>query len=212
MKPPLDWRSAYARLRSAEERINAIDLRSQEEIEALIRARAKQLEALENAPPQPEAIDLVILLVAGERYAFDVKEASEAIAITHVTPLPGVPTFFRGLISHRGSVYPLLDIRPLVGGALVRSAQFSQAILFASGESVVAVGAHAVEALQRVEVAEIDAWRSGSEKPTSSSVRGQTTDGATIIDMRALLSDVRLVVDDRIVADHAPSGDSPNAG
>lgn len=199
---PIDWRNAYARLRSAEERINAIDLRSQEEIEALVRARAKQLEALENAPPLPDAIDLVILLVAGERYAFDVKEASEAIAITHVTSLPGVPTFFRGLISHRGSVYPLLDIRPLVGGALARSAQFSQAILFGSGDSVVAVGAHAVESLQRIDLAQIDVWR--TEGATSTSVRGQTTDGATIIDMRALLSDVRLVVDDRIgVAEHA---------
>ncbi|HEY1727377.1 MAG TPA: chemotaxis protein CheW [Candidatus Baltobacteraceae bacterium] len=199
IRAPLDWRNAYARLRSAEERINAIDLRSQEEIEALVRARARQLEALANAPPLPDAIDLVILLVAGERYAFDVKEASEAIAITHVTALPGVPTFFRGLISHRGSVYPLLDIRPLVGGALLRSVQFSQAILFTSGGAAVAVGAHAVESLQRVDVAGIDGW--------------QAADGAKIVDMRALIADVRLVVDDRIgVAEHSSSGDSGNAG
>jgi len=192
----LDWKNAYARLRAAEESLNTIDLRSQEEIEALVRARTKQLEALENAPPLPDSVDLVILSIAGERYAFDVKEASEAIAITHVTPLPGVPTFFRGLISHRGSVYPLLDIRPLVGGALVRAAQFSQAILFTSGGSAVAVGAHAVESLERVDVAELEAQRNQTD--LSASVRGKTADGATIIDMRALLSDVRLVVDDRV--------------
>jgi hypothetical protein len=107
----------------------------------------------------------------------------------------------------------LLDIRPLVGGALVRSAQFSQAILFTSGDSAVAVGAHAVESLQRIEIADLDAWRSMAETPASAAVRGQTVDGATIIDMRALIADVRLVVDDRIgPAEHASSGEAANAG
>jgi len=167
----LDWEGARARLRAAQERLDEID-HEVGDFEALLRARAEAIAAAHATPPRPGVSDVVVFRIGTERFSVAAVEVGEVIDVVHLTALPGVPAFYRGLLSHRGVVFPLVDLRPLVG-ATPDEHPFALALLFASDARTVAVGVDDVDLLQGV----------------------GTVDGVVPLDIWTVLSDARLVVD-----------------
>jgi hypothetical protein len=68
--------------------------------------------------------------------------------------------------------------------------------LFASNDRTIAVAAESVESFVRVDSASVAMSTSG-EGRTAPAIRGVTNDGIVLIDIHLLLSDARLVVDNR---------------
>jgi purine-binding chemotaxis protein CheW len=164
-----------------------------DELQQLLHARAVALAAPRVVAPVAEVLELIVFRAGTERYAIDAVEADEAIEINDVTPLPGVPPFYRGLIVEQGVVYPLIDIRALVGAPAAEPLAPAHAILF-TGERTIAIAAETVESFVRIETASIGAPAKGAHAPA---IRGVTADGITLLDIHLLLADARLVVDDR---------------
>ena len=92
-------------------------------------------------------------------------------------------------------VYPLLDIRYVVGRRVDIALEPTHAVLFETDERTVAFGADAVDTFVRVPASKIA--RSGDEGMQS--IAGLTPDGIVVLDSRALLAAARLIVDDRSV-------------
>jgi len=46
-----------------------------------------------------------------EAYGIDVLKVREIIRLTHITPVPQLPTFVRGIINLRGKIVPVVDLR-----------------------------------------------------------------------------------------------------
>jgi purine-binding chemotaxis protein CheW len=150
------------------------------ELRRILHERAMELAV---PPPALAAVDLrdvLVFRVGAERYAIDAVEAKEAIPVGPVTPLPGLPAFYRGLIGHQGIVYPLVDVRPLVGAPVDAALSPAQAILFASDERTIAIGVDEVEAFESVDANELAGAR-----------------GFRYLDVHVLLADARLTIDDR---------------
>lgn len=167
---------------------------SDDELQQLLHARALALAAPRIVASEAPALELIVFRAGIERYAIDAVEADEAIEVAELTPLPGVPPFYRGLIVEQGVVYPLIDIRPLVGAPAGDALVPAHAILF-SGERTIALGAESVESFVRIEATSIaPAPRDGTHSPA---IRGITADGITLLDIHLLLADARLVIDDR---------------
>lgn len=165
-----------------------------DELQRLLRRRAVALAAPRVVTPAAEVLELIVFRAGNERYAIDAVEADEAIEVAEITPLPGVPPFYRGLIVEQGVVYPLIDIRPLVGAKAGDELAPAHAILF-SGERTVALGAETVESFVRIETTSIaPVPADGTRSPA---IRGVTADGITLLDIHLLLADARLVIDDR---------------
>jgi purine-binding chemotaxis protein CheW len=167
---------------------------SGDELRQLLHARAIALAAPRAAMPVVDVLELIVFRAGAERYAIDAIEADEAIEVLEITPLPGVPPFYRGLIVEQGVVYPLIDIRALVGAPVTEALSPAHAILF-SGERMIAIGAETVESFVRVETASIVLPPANATH--SPAVRGVAGDGITLIDIHLLLADARLVIDDR---------------
>jgi purine-binding chemotaxis protein CheW len=165
---------------------------SDDELRQLLHARAITLAAPRVIAPIAEVLELIVFRAGAERYAIDAVEADEAIEVGDVTPLPGVPPFYRGLIVEQGVVYPLIDIRALVGAPAAEPLAPAHAILF-SGERTIAIAAETVESFVQIETASIEAPANGAHSPA---IRG-VTDGITLLDIHLLLADARLVVDER---------------
>ena len=167
----LDWEGAHARLRAAQERLDAID---QEigDFETLLHARSDAIAAALSRPRAAGA-DRVVFSVGAGRYALEATAIAEVIDVGRLTPLPGVPAFYRGVLSHRGIVYPLLDIRPFVGTPVDAQAAFAYALLLTSPAATVALGADAIDGIES----------------------GALPAGVTALDLGALLADARLIVD-----------------
>lgn len=166
------------------------------DLERVLRARAIAMAAPLPAPTASDAMELVVFRAGAGRYAIDALEVAEAIELGAVTPLPGLPPFYRGLIVHEGVVYPLIDIRPLVGGSSDEDLAPAHAILFSSSTHTIAVAAESVESFVRFESAAIGEPSSYGER-ASAAIRGVTADGIVLLDVHVLLGDARLVIDDR---------------
>ncbi len=165
-----------------------------DDLQQLLHARAIALAAPRIVAPVTEVLELIVFQAGTVRYAIDAVEADEAIAVTEITPLPGVPPFYHGLIVDAGVVYPIIDVRPLVGASSDYPLNPAHAILF-SGQRTIALGAETVESFVRIEAASISPPpANGTHSPA---VRGITGDGITLIDIHLLLADARLVIDDR---------------
>lgn len=166
------------------------------ELQRVLRERAVALAAPLPAAPAGDVLELVVFRAGTERYAIDAIEAEEAIEIGDVTPLPGLPPFYRGLILHQGIVYPLIDIRPLVGAPFDEGVVPAHAILFLSPTRAIAVAAESVESFVRIDAGTIGTSASSDGRATAA-IRGVTDDGIVLIDVHVLLADARLVIDDR---------------
>ena len=57
----------------------------------------------------------VVFRLEGQRYALDLSQVERVVSMVAVSPLPKTPAVVAGVINYRGSVVPVLDLRPRFG-------------------------------------------------------------------------------------------------
>jgi purine-binding chemotaxis protein CheW len=194
---PLEWAAARARLAAAQASLVAIDEPGADALREILHARALTLATPKAEPAPAEIAEVIVFRLGGQRYAIVAREALESIAISEITALPGVPDFYRGLISHRGTIYPLLDIRPLIGEPFEGGEPPARAMLFLSDAAAVAIVADAVDGFVQIDTATIVSAAVAGGGEAAVAIRGVTTDAIVVLDIWVLLADARLVLDDR---------------
>ena len=142
-----------------------------------------------------ETIGMVVLAVGDERYGVEVQDVQEIEPLDKITPIPGTPAFWSGVVNLRGSMYPVLDIERYLG--LPASAEVENPKVALVSRGGLSVG------LLVDEVAEIRKVRSSEIGPPVADglskaevVRGVTPDMLSVLDLEALLADPTLVVED----------------
>lgn len=98
------------------------------------------IQAAENAFIAPEAsssgsgqsqlaessdIRAVIISLSGEIFTIDLKSVREVFIVESITPVPGMPSGLVGVTNLRGTVIPLLDLRPMFGLNAERALQYA---------------------------------------------------------------------------------------
>lgn len=76
--------------------------------------QASTHEARTNMLVTTETTEMLLCLLADERYALPMRTVREVIRWSAPTPIPGTPSTLLGVIHHRGAVLPVIDIRPLL--------------------------------------------------------------------------------------------------
>ncbi len=56
-----------------------------------------------------------VISLAGEIFTIELKNIREVFVVESVTPVPGMPSGLVGVTNLRGTVIPLLDLRPMFG-------------------------------------------------------------------------------------------------
>ena len=56
-----------------------------------------------------------IISLSGELFTIDLNNVREVFVVESITPVPGMPSGLVGVTNLRGSVVPLLDLRPMLG-------------------------------------------------------------------------------------------------
>ena len=193
-----DWTKAHESLARFEGKLNALDSPSPDDIRDILQRRAKALVAPPPTISSTAFVDFVIFRLGRSRYAVDARQAASVVAINKPTPLPGVPPFYLGLINHHGAIYPLLDIRPILGGSSQDPIAPSHAIVGLSEIHAVAIAADEIESLVRVDPETIAPF--DEESRSHVSLQGTILDSVVIVDVPHLLRDARLIVDDQPTA------------
>lgn len=90
---------------------------------------------------------VVLVRLAGERFAIGTGEVEEVVADPVLTPLPGFPDHTPGVLRHRGEWLPVIDAAPLLGLSRDEAARPGAALVVSRGRVRFAL---AVDAVLRV--------------------------------------------------------------
>ena len=82
-------------------------------------------------------IRAAIISLGGELFTIDLKSVREVFVVESITPVPGMPSGLVGVTNLRGSVIPLLDLRPMF--ALSTDATLRYAVVVKHGNWQVGV-------------------------------------------------------------------------
>ena len=158
-------------------------------LEERARALARSSEADETSG---ETIGMVVLAVGDERYGVEVQEIEP---LDKITPIPGTPAFWSGVVNLRGSMYPVLDIERYLGLPSSEEVESPKVALVSRNGLSVGLLVDEVPEIRQVKVSDIGPpVADGSSK--AEVVRGVTPDMLSVLDLEALLSDPALVIED----------------
>jgi purine-binding chemotaxis protein CheW len=190
-----DWTKAHAQLDRFKEKLRSLRDPSPDEIQRILRERARILATPDKAGITDQPVQFVVFRAGDEHYAIEAEQVLGVAAVGKPTPLPGVPGFYLGLINYRGMVYPLIDPRPLIGAPIATALSPTNAILAVSDHNIAALAADAIEDFVEIDRNAIAPFREAAARHTA--LRGLILNSVIIIDIQQLLQDARLVVNDQ---------------
>ena len=128
------------------------------------------------------ALTAVVVPVGEDRFAIDVQDVREVVAMPTLTPLPTAPAWISGVVNVRGEVVPLLDTAALLGLPVDGAAPF--AVVVTGHDGPAALAATAMPA-----VASLGADAGPSELPATHHRHRVGDDGVVVrLDVEALLT------------------------
>lgn len=122
-------------------------------VAAELRERLARLQPRDEAarPAQRPRVSFLTFWVAGEEYALPLERAVEIVRCEALTAVPQTPPWLRGVMNVRGSVVPVVDLAPRLGGGEVALGERTCALMIETDWSGEAVGMGLlVEAVGRV--------------------------------------------------------------
>ncbi len=141
----------------------------------------------------------ILLRLGTSRYAVSMADVAEVIALPPVTRIPGSPTWLSGVANWRGRLLPVLDVRVLLGTAVIPLASSARLLVLQDGETTAGLVAEAVPGVYDVPLAQADAAPVTLSPEAALLVSGQVGDTQgpiAVLDAAAVLA-LRARVDRR---------------
>jgi len=194
-KRRFDWDAAYRRFERIQRALEAAEHPDPEQINAVLRERAQHYAKSVARTNDEAVLDIIAFELEGERFAIDIGGGAAATSLSGLTELPGLPPYYLGLISHRGQVFPVIDVRTLMGRPRGDGKSLRYAVLARSGRGALGLAASEILGIQRYPASRIAALR--DEASRHHALVGIGPDSTAIFDTARLLQDNRLLVDDQ---------------
>jgi purine-binding chemotaxis protein CheW len=154
--------------------------------------------------PAAQREEILVFVLAGQRYALWVSDVRELLRAVAIVPLPQAPGIIEGVINLRGRVVPVIDLRRRFGLPARDVQPNDHLIVVAAGARLVAVRADRALDLVRLDPRQIE--RGAALSPAARQVPGvaRLAYGLTVIhDVRAFLSDAEATGLDEALAAEA---------
>lgn len=167
------------------------------QVRAILEERAARLARAFDAPTQQqrERRQLIAFSRGGRRYAVDLDHVAEVKPISGWTPVPGVPSYYLGVIQLRGEIVVLADLLRLFGEDGGEPSPEPLALVMSAHDIMMAVLADSIDDVHDLEPERVHPPLATFSKTRGRYISGLVTDGPAIIDAEKLLNDERLWVD-----------------
>lgn len=157
--------------------------------DTLLQHRARQYASL--LPDPDEATDMQTVLVfqlGKEHYGIDVTRVKGVRQSEKITPVPGVPRFYRGVVNIRGQILTVLDLLAFLEIANEHDTAPEELIIVQVHALELGLLAHHIQDVVTVTAQEIDPLEEMRY------ALGMTKDRVIILDIMRLFEDERLIV------------------
>lgn len=189
-----DWQRARARLDQALRRIEEDAAPTPEQVNEILRLRAAAF-AKRIDTEVVEYLDVVAFACGDGRYAVPLKESTAAATLGNLTPLPGLPPLYLGLLNSRGAIYPVIDPRPLLTDRQDVAGDFKHAVLISNAIGSIGLAVSELYGVERYRTDQVAHLAEGSG--SHQAIHGVGPDNTIIVDPMRLLLDIRLTIDEQ---------------
>lgn len=168
-----------------------------EEVSAILAERATKLALAYSqvSASSTEQIQLIAFSRENHHYGVELRFLTEIRPLTMITPVPGVPAYYSGVIHIRGDIVAVIDLGMLFGGAAAENIEEKFAVVVTHGEMVTALLADSVDDVHDILPSQIHPPLATFSDSRERYIRGLTEAGLSIIDVEKLLGDDWLWVD-----------------
>jgi purine-binding chemotaxis protein CheW len=190
-KTPIDWDKVKARLQKAQAGLAGAAKAAG--ARGILKKRADALAVPARDERESEGINVVVFTLGGERFALESAYLKEVSPATEIVPVPCTPSFVLGIVSLRGEVVSIIDLRKFFELPEVGLSDMNRLLVLSSGMMRFGVLADTVEGAKIIRPEDL------KKLPTLSGVReeylmGVSPSGITVLDGGKLLADRSIIV------------------
>lgn len=193
----IDWQEVHDRLERARRALEAGDEPAPEEARRLLRERAQALaRPREEVSTPTDVVELLVFALGAERYGIETRHVLEVVRLRGLTPVPCTPPFVLGVMSHRGRILAVLDLRTLLDLAGRGIAEGSQVVAVEAGGMAFGIVADAVGEGIRVAGDGLAPPPAALVGGGHAFIRGVTAGMVAVLDVEAMARDPRITVNE----------------
>lgn len=165
----------------------------------ILRTRARAL----SRPPEtvPETASLIQVLefrLADERYAVETRYVREVYPLKDLTPLPGTPPFFRGLVNVRGRILPVVDLKKFFDLPDLGLTDLHRIVLVEGRDMTLGLLADAAVGVRVLPVESLQTSLPTLNGVRSDYLKGVTADRVVVLDIDRILADPKIIVHEEV--------------
>lgn len=198
---PAGWTEIRRRLEAAGAAIGQQAAPAHEEEERILRDRARELaREPEQAAAVAETLEVVEFALASERYAFPLAQVRTVSQLADLTPVPGTPAFILGIINLRGEIRTVIDLRKFFELPGAGITELNRIILIQHQEMELGILADAISGLRRIPLHDLQPALPTLTDLRADYLRGLTRDRLVVLDAVRIITDPRILLEDRYEA------------
>ena len=95
--------------------------------------------------------ELLAFTLVGEEYAIDILEIQEIIKLPEITSLPRIKDFVLGIVSLRGTIVPIVDLRKMMGLGDTEYSRGTRVLVIRSEDEPIGIVVDGVTSVLRIE-------------------------------------------------------------
>lgn len=190
-----DWAAVHAALAATRHAMESNFIPTREMQQSILTARARLLAQEEICRDTgSDTLEAVVFTMAHEQYAIELAHIREVYPLRELTPLPSAPAYLIGVVTIRGQVIPLIDLKRLFGLPEKGLADMNRVIVLRNAGTEIGILADLI-----VGVRTFDQRQLQPEIPTLSGLRkvyleGVSEDGTILLHAAAILADPELAL------------------
>ncbi|ABB73639.1 CheW protein [Nitrosospira multiformis ATCC 25196] len=180
--------------------VDSLEVSSKEKIQQILQARALALaQELSAQEVRNEDVEIVEFILGCERYALESCYVIQVAEVEDITPLPCTPGFIRGIVTLRGEILPVIDLKKFFEVPEKELGGRNKVIVLQSGKMTFSILVDEVLGARFILATDIQ-----SSLPTLMDIRkkylkGITSERLVVLDAENLLMDESIVVDEQVV-------------
>lgn len=165
----------------------------------ILKQRANEIRSpLVKEEPEENFLNGLEFSLNGERYFIDTQFANEVFFIEEFTELPGTPDFLAGIINLRGRILSLIDIRKFFNLSSSSLSNLNRVIAVEYNGIEVGILTDEIIGSSMYRHSEFQEKLFEETHAVNNFIQGVSKDGLILIDMKKLLTDEKLIINDEI--------------
>jgi len=195
----MDWEEIYRRIENVRLAIEQGFQPTGEVLQRILGERAKILAGgTEDKSERGEYLEVAEFLLAHERYAIETRHIREVYSVTDLTPIPCTPPFVFGIINVRGEIVSVIDIKKFFDLPEKGITDLNKAIILQSKDIEIGILVDAVLGVRNIFITELEGGLPTLTGIREEYLKGITKERQVILDAEKLLSDRRIIVDEKV--------------